>query len=60
MYNGLVTLGKDLEIEPELAKSWAFSKDCLTLDFKLQRGREVARRRRRSRRTTWSSRGKPR
>jgi peptide/nickel transport system substrate-binding protein len=35
MYNGLVTLGRDLEIVPELAKSWAFSKDCLTLDFKL-------------------------
>jgi peptide/nickel transport system substrate-binding protein len=35
MYNGLVTLGKDLEVTPELAKSWSFSKDCLTLDFKL-------------------------
>ncbi len=35
MYNGLVTLGRDLQIAPELAKSWAFSKDCLTLDFKL-------------------------
>jgi len=35
MYNGLVTLGRDLEIVPELAKSWSFSKDCLTLDFKL-------------------------
>jgi peptide/nickel transport system substrate-binding protein len=35
MYNGLVTLGRDLEIVPELAKSWAFSKDCRTLDFKL-------------------------
>jgi peptide/nickel transport system substrate-binding protein len=36
MYNGLVTLGRDLEIVPELAKSWSFSKDCLTLDFKLR------------------------
>jgi peptide/nickel transport system substrate-binding protein len=36
MYNGLVALGRDLEIVPELARSWAFSKDCLTLDFKLQ------------------------
>ncbi|HEX6211180.1 MAG TPA: peptide-binding protein [Methylomirabilota bacterium] len=35
MYNGLVTLGRDLEIVPELAKSWAFSRDCLTLDFTL-------------------------
>ncbi len=35
MYNGLVTLGRDLELVPELAKSWTFSKDCLTLDFKL-------------------------
>jgi peptide/nickel transport system substrate-binding protein len=36
MYNGLITLGRDLEIVPELARSWTFSKDCLTLDFKLQ------------------------
>jgi peptide/nickel transport system substrate-binding protein len=35
MYNGLVTLGKNLEIMPELAKAWTFSKDCLTLDFTL-------------------------
>jgi peptide/nickel transport system substrate-binding protein len=35
MYNGLVTLGKDLNITGELAKSWTFSKDCLTLDFTL-------------------------
>ncbi len=38
MYNGLVTQGRDLELVPELAKSWAFSKDCLTLDFKLHEG----------------------
>jgi peptide/nickel transport system substrate-binding protein len=38
MYNGLVTLGRDLEIAPELATSWEFSKDCLTLDFNLHRG----------------------
>src|SRR5262245_26407399 len=36
IYSGLITLGKDLQVEPELAKSWAFSKDCLTLDFKLR------------------------
>ena len=35
MYNGLVTLGRNLEIMPELAKAWTFSKDCLTLDFTL-------------------------
>ena len=35
MYNGLVTQGRSLEIVPELAKSWEFSKDCLTLDFTL-------------------------
>jgi peptide/nickel transport system substrate-binding protein len=35
MYNGLVTLGRDLEVVPELAKSWKFSTDCLTLDFEL-------------------------
>jgi peptide/nickel transport system substrate-binding protein len=38
IYNGLVTLGRDLEIVPELADSWSFSKDCLTLDFKLHPG----------------------
>ena len=38
MYNGLVTLGRDLELLPELATSWNFSKDCLTLDFKLRQG----------------------
>jgi peptide/nickel transport system substrate-binding protein len=36
MYSGLVTLGRDLEIAPELATSWGFSQDCLTLDFKLR------------------------
>jgi peptide/nickel transport system substrate-binding protein len=35
LYNGLVTLGRDLEIVPELAKSWTFSPDCLTLDLQL-------------------------
>ncbi|HSF02904.1 MAG TPA: peptide-binding protein, partial [Solirubrobacterales bacterium] len=36
MYSGLVTLGRNLEIAPELATSWSFSPDCLTLDFKLR------------------------
>jgi peptide/nickel transport system substrate-binding protein len=35
MYNGLVTLDRDLNIVGELAKTWTFSKDCLTLDFQL-------------------------
>jgi peptide/nickel transport system substrate-binding protein len=38
MYNGLVKLGRELEITGDLAKSWAFSKDCLTLDFTLHEG----------------------
>jgi peptide/nickel transport system substrate-binding protein len=38
MYNGLVTLGRELEVSGDLAKSWSFSKDCLTLDFKLEEG----------------------
>ena len=38
MYNGLVSQGRNLEIIPELAKSWEFSKDCLTLDFTLHEG----------------------
>ena len=44
MYSGLISLGKDLEVEPELAKSWTFSKDCLTLDFQLREGVTLARR----------------
>ncbi|HET7342958.1 MAG TPA: peptide-binding protein [Methylomirabilota bacterium] len=35
MYNGLVTLDRELNIIGDLAKSWTFSKDCLTLDFQL-------------------------
>ena len=35
MYNGLVTLGRDLEVVPELATAWKFSEDCRTLDFTL-------------------------
>jgi peptide/nickel transport system substrate-binding protein len=38
MYNGLVKLSRDLNIIPDLAKSWTFSKDCLTLDFALNEG----------------------
>ncbi len=35
MYNGLVTLDRNLNLVGELAKSWTFTKDCLTLDFRL-------------------------
>jgi peptide/nickel transport system substrate-binding protein len=35
MYNGLVATDKNLNVVGELAKSWTFSKDCLTLDFTL-------------------------
>src|SRR5438094_211916 len=35
MYNGLVTLDRDLNVVGELAKSWKLAKDCLTLDFQL-------------------------
>ena len=38
MYNGLVTLDRDLNVVGELAKSWKLAKDCLTLDFQLQPG----------------------
>src|SRR5438128_470741 len=31
MYNGLVTLDRDLNVVGELAKSWKLAKDCLTL-----------------------------
>jgi peptide/nickel transport system substrate-binding protein len=36
MYNGLVTLDRDLNIVGELAKSWTFTRDCLTLDLQLR------------------------
>ena len=38
MYNGLVTLDRDLNVVGELAKSWKLAKDCLTLDFQLHAG----------------------
>jgi peptide/nickel transport system substrate-binding protein len=36
IYSGLVTRDKDLNIIGELAESWTFSPDCLTLTFKLR------------------------
>lgn len=36
LYNGLVTLDRDLRPVGELAESWEFSADCLTLTFRLR------------------------
>ncbi len=38
VYEGLVTLGWDFEIQPALAKSWEVSEDGLTVTFNLQDG----------------------
>ncbi len=37
IYDGLVKQDKDLNIAPAMAESWTFSKDCLTLTFKLRK-----------------------
>jgi peptide/nickel transport system substrate-binding protein len=37
MYDGLVRADKDLKYVPQMAESWTFSPDCLTLTFKLRR-----------------------
>ncbi len=37
IYAGLVKRDKDLNIVPNLAESWEFSRDCLTLTFKLRK-----------------------
>lgn len=36
VYSGLVTRDKDLNIVPEIAESWEFSRDCLNLTFRLK------------------------
>ncbi len=36
IYSGLVMRDRDLNVVPELAESWKFSKDCLNLTFKLR------------------------
>ncbi len=36
IYSGLVMRDRDLNLVPELAESWKFSKDCLNLTFKLR------------------------
>jgi len=37
IYDGLVQTDKDLNFVPSIAESWQFSKDCLTLTFKLRK-----------------------
>src|SRR5713226_9978358 len=37
IYDGLVQLDKDLNWAPSIAESWQFSKDCMTLTFKLRK-----------------------
>jgi peptide/nickel transport system substrate-binding protein len=37
IYDGLVRADRNLNYVPQLAESWTFSKDCLTLTFKLRR-----------------------
>jgi peptide/nickel transport system substrate-binding protein len=38
LYDGLIDLDRDLAPVGHLAESWTFSKDCLTLTFRLRRG----------------------
>jgi len=38
LYDGLVDVNRELEPVGHLAESWRFSKDCLTLTFRLRRG----------------------
>jgi len=37
IYNGLVTQDRELNVVPEMAESWTFSRDCLDLTFTLKR-----------------------
>ena len=37
IYDGLVRQDKDYNWESQMAESWQFSKDCLTLTFKLRK-----------------------
>ncbi len=37
IYDGLLRQDKDYNWEPQMAESWQFSKDCLTLTFKLRK-----------------------
>ncbi len=38
MFNGLVRMREDQQVEPELAESWTFSEDLKTWTFRLRRG----------------------
>ncbi|MBI5188504.1 MAG: ABC transporter substrate-binding protein [Nitrospirae bacterium] len=38
LFNGLVRLGDDLSIQPDIAKNWSISRDGLTYIFKLRYG----------------------
>ncbi|HYZ32037.1 MAG TPA: ABC transporter substrate-binding protein [Crenalkalicoccus sp.] len=38
VFNGLTRMREDLEVEPELAESWAFAEDLKTWTFRLHRG----------------------
>jgi len=38
LYNGLVRIGGDLRIEPDLAQSWSVSEDALLYTFHLRKG----------------------
>jgi peptide/nickel transport system substrate-binding protein len=37
IYNGLITHDRDMSIVPDLAESWALSRDCLDLTFRLRK-----------------------
>lgn len=38
LFNGLVKLGEDLKVMPDIAEKWSVSKDGLSYKFKLKRG----------------------
>ena len=38
IFNGLVRLGDDLSIQPDIAKDWSISRDGLTYSFRLRQG----------------------
>ena len=38
LFNGLVRLGEDLSIQPDIAKEWSVSRDGLTYTFRLKHG----------------------
>ena len=38
LFNGLVRLGEDLSIQPDIAKDWSISSDGLTYTFRMKKG----------------------